>query len=197
MRPPDTPKTLLRALGDPGADEALWQRFVELYTPLIRTWLRLRGLCADAVDEETQTVLLRLIRAFRASPYDAARARFRTYLAHIIASVAYDRLRADGTRHAHIVPLEPALETTLPDPAAPPEAWVDAQFRVAALEAALDILRREPGFSPLHRTVLETCILNNERPAALARRLGLRANSVAQIRRRLLARLHTLANLWK
>lgn len=138
------------------------------------------------------------MRSLRGNPYDPSRTHFRTYLARIVASVACDRLRADLAHEAHTVPLASLPCGALPNPAvAEPWHMVDAQFRMAALEAALETLRRETASNPFHRAVLEACVIGDERPVALARRLGVRPDSVAQVRRRLLARLRALADLWE
>ena len=188
MKPPDTPKTLLRRLADPEAAQPQWARFHALYEPIVRAWLRLRGLRGDALDESVQDVFVRLVRVLRDNPHDPARGLFRTYLGKIVHSVARDRRRALRAHGLEIpVPVDwcaayPAHDRRL-------DERLDAQFRLVAYEAALKELRRDPRLTPFQRDVLESCILREETPAALARRLRRLPNTVVQTRRRLLLRL--------
>ena len=71
----------------------------------------------------------------------------------------------------------------------PIDERLDIQFRFAAYEAVLRELLRDPGLSPLQRTVLESCFLRRERPADLARRLRRLPNTITQIKKRLSKRL--------
>lgn len=188
MRPPDTPQTLLRRLADPEADQAQWSRFHALYAPIVRAWLRLRGLRGDALEEGSQDVFVRLVRVLRANPHDPGRARFRTYLGRVVHSVACDRLRRIRAHGAEVAVPPEACELLLA-PDLPIDERLDIQFRFAAYEAVLRELLRDPGLSPLQRTVLESCFLRRERPADLARRLRRLPNTITQIKKRLSKRL--------
>ncbi len=119
MKPPDTPKTLLRRLADPEAAQPQWARFHALYEPIVRAWLRLRGLRGDALDESVQDVFVRLVRVLRDNPHDPARGLFRTYLGKIVHSVACDRRRARRRRHRLLDP---------PPPPPPPQGVTRASF---------------------------------------------------------------------
>ncbi len=198
MNTPDTPKTLLRILGGPQAAEAHWARFVALYRPLILAWLRLRGLRGDAVEECAQEVCLKLVKGLRGRRYDARRARFRTWLGVIVATTACDRLRAERALAAHRAELPQEALEALPDPMAlAPDGRLDAQFRMAALEAAVETLRADPALIPFHRRVLEACVVGETSPTELARALGVSPNRVVQARRRLSSRLAALARQWE
>lgn len=185
MRPPETPKTLLRNLSDPAAEDLHWSRLVALYTPVVSAWLRLRGLRDDALEEGTQDVFVRLVRVLRTSPHDPARAHFRTYLGCVVDSVARDRLRRLRADRARLAEAWHNGESVV-QPELPIDERLDAQFRLAAYEVVVGRLRRSPDLSPLQREVLESCILGCERPRDVAKRLGRLANTVVQTRRRLL-----------
>lgn len=188
MKPPDTPKTLLRRLADPRADEAQWARFHALYEPIVRAWLRLRGLRGDTLDESVQDVFVRLVRVLRDNPHDPARGLFRTYLGKIVHSVACDRRRALRA-HGLEIPVPVDWCAAYPAHDRPLDERLDAQFRLVAYEAALKELRRDPRLTSFQRDVLESCVLREEPPAAFARRLRRLPNTVVQTRRRLLLRL--------
>ena len=76
----DTPASLLERLRRP-TDEAAWDRFVRLYTPLIYTWARRAGLqSADAADlvKEVLTTLVRTLPEFTYQKQQSFRAWLRT-----------------------------------------------------------------------------------------------------------------------
>ena len=136
------------------------------------TWERLDGPAPD----------------FRAEGLPPGRARFRTYQGRVVHSVACDRLRRIRAHGAEVAVPPEACELLLA-PDLPIDERLDIQFRFAAYEAVLRELLRDPGLSPLQRTVLESCFLRRERPADLARRLRRLPNTITQIKKRLSKRL--------
>lgn len=194
MKPPDTPRTLIRDLADPEAKDAQWSRFVALYEPLVHAWLNLRGLRDNALEEAVQDVLIRLVKALRNSPYDPGRARFRTYLGCIVDSVVRDWFRRVAGESRRRGELSGHAITAIQDPSPGIDERLDFQFRLAAYEVALGVIRNDPGLSAFQQTVFDACILGDEAPTTLAKRLGRRANTVIQARCRLLARVRAHAD---
>lgn len=95
---PETSASLLERLGDP-ADAAAWSRLTDLYTPLIRKWLRPYHLQASDVDDLTQEVLAALVKDLPAFRHNARPGAFR----HWLRVTTVHRLRAflrDGRRRA-------------------------------------------------------------------------------------------------
>lgn len=85
---PTTQRSLLMRLQS-GADKQSWALFVELYAPLVHTFLRRRGLQeADAADL-TQDVLMAVARRIDSFQYDPARCTFR----HWLLTIVENRLR--------------------------------------------------------------------------------------------------------
>jgi RNA polymerase sigma-70 factor (ECF subfamily) len=77
--PPSTKIFLLSRIRQLDDHEA-WQRFVDLYTPLIMRYCRRRGLQeADALDV-CQAVFVNVSRCIGRFEYDSARGRFRSWL---------------------------------------------------------------------------------------------------------------------
>src|SRR6185369_11382953 len=75
----ETSMSLLDRLHDQ-ADDAAWHRLVDLYSPLIRGWLKRQGLVGQDADDQVQEVLLVLVRKlpdFRREPHTGA---FRRWL---------------------------------------------------------------------------------------------------------------------
>ena len=193
MQPPITPKSLLRKLADPDAPNGEWARFLDLYAPIVRAWLSYHRLPDDELDDAAQEVYIRLVRHLPASPYDASRAHFRTYLGRVVRSVAIDRLRrlrAERERRP-LVPLPPDYADTIPDPDTSIEIDIRLRSRllIAANQAAIDQLRRDASLTPTQRAILEACIIGDETPTQAARRLGIPPNTAVQTVNRLKARL--------
>lgn len=79
----DTPPSLLLRIRDHADDES-WGDFVEVYSPMIYSFCRSRGLQANDAADVTQEVLLRLSKAIRNFEYDRGRGLFRDWLARIV-----------------------------------------------------------------------------------------------------------------
>jgi RNA polymerase sigma-70 factor (ECF subfamily) len=94
-----TRATLLVRIRDPHDAEA-WQRFVDLYGPLVYRFVRQRGLQdADAADL-TQEVFQTVARAARRLDYDPSQGTFRGYLYTITRHKLYDFLEKRRDRPA-------------------------------------------------------------------------------------------------
>src|SRR5262249_57169857 len=86
--------TRLPARSDAGA----WQRLVDLYTPLIRGWLRHHARLdhdADDLVQEVLTIVVRKVPEFRREPRAGA---FRRWLRTITVNCLRDYWRARGRR---------------------------------------------------------------------------------------------------
>ena len=91
-----TSVSLLRRLREPGHDAA-WQRFVDLYAPLIFHWAKNRGLNpADAADL-VQEVLVTLVAKLPEFEYDPTK-RFRGWLRTVTLNKANDFHRRNSVR---------------------------------------------------------------------------------------------------
>src|SRR5438105_2006111 len=89
-----TPVSLLERLRQP-TDQAAWERFVDLYAPLLYTWTRRLDVpAADAADlvQDVLTVLVEKLPEFR---YDRRR-RFRGWLWTVLRNKWCDRRRRDA-----------------------------------------------------------------------------------------------------
>lgn len=92
-----TKKTLIFRIRDPSDSEA-WERFVEIYGPLVYRFGRRKGLQdADATDL-SQTVLTEVAQCIDRFQYDASVGRFRNWLM-VIARYKLSRLVKKQSRH--------------------------------------------------------------------------------------------------
>src|SRR4051794_26670553 len=146
-----TPASLLDRLQKPGETTA-WDRFVELYTPLLFDWARRLGLqdsdCADLV----QDVFLLLWRKLPDFQYDSGRS-FHAWLKTLFLNRHRDRQRARGPVTVEIGSQELTNEADSP--------LADAEYERYLVRQAFHLIERE--FAPLHQSVFRAYVLK-ERP---------------------------------
>lgn len=124
----DTRSSLIRDVRDP--HHPRWHEFFRVYDPLVRTYLRSKGLRGEDVEEVTQVVFAKLAQAMPDFEFDRQRSRFRTWLWRVTTNAMLDWLRA-GQRQRR---LEEGFAKHLADQPAPasaePEAdWLDEHHR--------------------------------------------------------------------
>ncbi|HLQ44767.1 MAG TPA: sigma-70 family RNA polymerase sigma factor, partial [Planctomycetaceae bacterium] len=96
--PPTQPSLLVR-LRDAHDHEA-WERFVDLYAPLVFAFVRKRGLQdADAADL-TQEVLRQMALSAKSLVYDPKRGSFRAWLFTVVRNRLTDHWRAARPEHS-------------------------------------------------------------------------------------------------
>lgn len=196
---PDTPLTLLKKLTDENASDPQWHRFVTLYTPVIRAWLKLTGLPSSEADDTLQDILLKLVKNLRGQNYQIARSRFRTYLAQIVRSTAIDRLRRKQSQAAQktfSMSDQDFAILSLNDQSPDIPFQIDAQFQLAVYEAALENLRQDPTLTTLQRFVLHHCILNDTTPTQLAKTSPYSYTQIYRTRSTLQTLLQQRIRLW-
>ncbi len=190
---PNTPTTLLRKLTDGDVDQLNWRNLINHYAPVIRRWLCLRGIPQNELDEVAQDVYIKLARLLQNRQYHVDRAKFRTYLSHIVQSVALDALRAKLARNKKAdlrsdVDLD-SLNAQLPDIG----EQLDVQYTLVRYQAALDQVQRDPGLLEIQRVVFSQCIIQEIAPQVIATQYNIKVNTINQIKRRLLERVRRIA----
>lgn len=161
----DTSPSLLERLRLPGEQKA-WERFIELYTPLIYSWACRMGLQPDDAADLAQDVFTTLLQKMPSFRYDPGRS-FRGWLHTVVVNKWHDacRRRAAALRHAEPAGLD---GVTVPDPTA--AVW-EEEYRRHVIAGALELMQSE--FEP---TTWKACweMAAHGRPAALvARELGI------------------------
>ncbi|OAI46314.1 hypothetical protein AYO44_11475 [Planctomycetaceae bacterium SCGC AG-212-F19] len=178
-----TPVSLLERLHQPGSASITpaWERFVELYTPLLHTWAsRLNLTETDAADlvQDVFVVLLRKLPEFRYDPQQS----FRGWLRAMMSNQWRDRQRRASV--AVVGDLQHVADTGAPDPA---EVLADLDYRQYLVSRALELMRSD--FAP---ATWQACwqMAAEGRPAAeVARALGLSVAAVYAANYRVLRRL--------
>ncbi len=172
-----TPVTLLERLRQADTGDA-WDRFVDLYSPLLFFWARRAGLqsadCADLVQE----VFLVLSQALPTFHYDPNRS-FRSWL----RALTVNKWRQLCRRPA--LPVQAGVDPDeLPDPA--DDFW-ETEYRQQLAVRALRLMQSE--FQPATWQACWETVVNERPAAAVAAELGLSAAAVRTAKCRVLARL--------
>jgi RNA polymerase sigma-70 factor (ECF subfamily) len=184
---PETSASLLERLRA-GPDAKAWRRLVELYTPLLHSWLRRYSLQQTDADDLVQEVLGTLVRELPVFRYDPARGAFRSWLRTILAH----RLQAFfRTRQKSSQPAGGSGGALLLDQLADPHSDLS---RLWNLEHDRHVARRllegiKPHFEPTTWKAFERCTLDGEKASAVAAELGISVNAVFIAKSRVLRRL--------
>jgi RNA polymerase sigma-70 factor (ECF subfamily) len=183
----ETSASLLDRLRD-GADTASWQRFVDLYTPVIRGWLRHHALLeqdSDDIAQEVLAVVVRKLPQFQREPRTGA---FRRWLRTITVNCLRDfwrskRRRPVATGDSNFLDLLSQLE----DPESPlSREWEEEHDRVI-LRRLLEMVK--PQFEPSSWQAFQRLALDGAPSETVAGELGMSINAVQIAKSRILARL--------
>lgn len=142
---PPTQLTLLVRIRD-ARDQEAWERFVDLYAPLVYGFLRKRGLQdADAADL-TQDVLRQVAAASKSLEYDAKRGSFRNWLFTVVQNRLTDHWRKDRLReHGEGDSAAQMRLNELPQPGNPNAEW-EADYERQLFHYAAGIVKSD--FTP-------------------------------------------------
>jgi len=178
-----TSVSLLRRLKSPQADMA-WQRFVDLYGPLIFYWGRQRGLGANDAADLLQDVLGDLVVKLRDFEYDASQ-RFRGWLRTIVVN------RASNMRRRNELAPQTSQHTSLllviDGKEGEDDLLAEAQYRCHLARQTLKLLKADFKDSTWRAGWMQ---IVEKRPAAdVAKELGISLNAVYLAKSRVLARL--------
>ncbi len=175
-----TPVSLLERLRQPAETQA-WERFVELYTPVLVAWARhLRLDEADAADL-IQEVFLLLVQKLPEFRYDPQRS-FRAWLCTVTRN-KWRELRRRRT-------LPQTDEDTLGEVPGREDGdpfW-EVEYRRHLAGRALRIMQAE--FEPTTWKACWECVARGRPAAEVARELGISVNAVYLAKSRVLGRLH-------
>jgi RNA polymerase sigma-70 factor (ECF subfamily) len=177
---PSTSTSLLERLRQP-SDQQAWQRFVDLYGPLLLTWAHRLGLSSADAADLVQDVLATLVT--KCPQYQRrGDGSFRAWLRTVTRNKWLETLRKK-----HPLPVGDGRDLQVtPEPDIAEQFW-EQEYRDRLVARALEILKTD--FQP---TTWQAAwgVLAEERPAAeVAAELGLTVGAVHAARFRVLARL--------
>ena len=181
-----TSVTLLDRFRDPEDAEA-WDRFVQLYSPLILAWIRRVGVVDSDAPDLLQEVFLTLAAKLPVFEYDPSRS-FGAWL----RTVTVNKCRNFAARHRQ---LDSLPSEQLPGDEDGAELFELQEYRSYVAQRALLLMKNE-----FQTTTWQACweTVVSERPAAeVADALGITVNAVYLARGRVLRRLREqLHGLW-
>ena len=168
-----------------GPNPAGWRELVDLYTPLIRTWLGRHFLQAADADDLTQqvlTVVVGKLPTFRHNGRTGAfRAWLRTITVHTLRS--FRRSRPEATPPGGFDDVLDRLQ----NPASELSRQWDREHDEHVTRCALRAIR--PEFKPATWLAFHRLVLDETDPQTAAAELGLSVNAVLIAKSRVLARL--------
>jgi RNA polymerase sigma-70 factor, ECF subfamily len=129
-----TSVSLLRRLQS-AQDAAAWERFVDLYTPIVFRWARRAGFQQAEASDLVQDVLMQLLRSLPSFGFDPQKGRFRSWLKTVVLNRARDLMAQ--RRPDPVDPQVLALE-----PVDPPDFW-DEEYDRLLFDRALVVMRTE------------------------------------------------------
>ena len=180
---PDTPTMLLTRIAAQasGEDAAVWSEFFELYTPVMRTFLGLRGIDESAIDDIVQDVLVKLVTILREGRYDKGRSRFRTYLSQLLYNEMVSHYRKVNARpDSNGVPVTDDIgnvQSTAGDS-------LDLDWARARHDEAVRHVLEKTALSGQTKRIFRELEKTGDTCEAVAARNGLSAASVRQIKSR-------------
>jgi RNA polymerase sigma-70 factor, ECF subfamily len=182
-----TSATLLERLRD-RADREAWQRLVDLYSPLLSSWLRRHALQNADVDDLVQEVLVTVARETPRFQHSGRPGAFRHWLRTILANRLREfwrerRLQPAATGDSDFAGMLDQLE----DPDSGISHLWDQEHDQHVAGRLLAMI--EPQFAPSTWRAFRRVVLEGARPDAVAAEMGLTVNAVFIAKSRVLQRL--------
>ena len=201
---PSTPTRLLRILASQPVseeDESAWEKFVELYEPVLRAYAAAEEVPPDDIDDVVQDIFVRLVRVMRRDGYDRKQGRFRTYLRTIVRRVLIDRFRRQAADRAQLHEPLNEDETQVADTptqmgaASLPDAVeaFEGKWRQAQFKALLDHVFNRTALSDQSRAIYRAYALEDGDVHEVARRFGVTPEVVRQVKSRVNRMIAALA----
>lgn len=176
-------------------DSVSWQRLIDLYTPLIRDWLRRYGLQASDTDDLVQDALQVVIRELPNFRHDLRRGAFRRWLRTITTNRLRTHWRKQRSRPVATGDSDfDQVLNQLEDPDSQLSREWDRQHDQHVARRLLELLAGD--FEPATWDAFRLLVLEGRETTEVATQLGISPNAVRIAKSRVLARFrHEAAGL--
>lgn len=169
-------------------DEKSWQRLVDLYTPLIRGWLRRHANLKHDTDDLVQEVFAVVVRKLPQFQREPRQGAFRCWLRHITVNCLRDSWRARRSRpvatgDSNFLQMLDQLE----DPNSGLSQLWDQEHQLHITHRLLEFIK--PEFKPTSWRAFQRVALEGAAPDQVAAELGISVNAVTIAKSRVLFRL--------
>lgn len=185
--------SLLEKLSRPQEEpqwQQAWERFANLYTPLLYLWLQYAGVKGAEADDLVQEVFATLVTEMKKFRYDRDKS-FRSWL-RTVAINKYRKMRRRSDLLVGPMPEEPPADPRAQDPA---EEFWKKDFQHHLLRRALQVIRAD--FSEEACTGFWQFHMEGESVAAIAAHQGKTEQAVIAANYRILTRLRQeLRGMW-
>ena len=175
-----TSPSLLNRLKNGSTNTLAWNRFVEIYTPLLMHWIGRLDLDRDEAADIAQEVLLSMMVRMPSFQYEPELS-FRGFLRTVTLNKTRDYLRSNQVRRRH------EAQKLLDAPATPDSIFTDQEFHQAIAQRALMLMRTE--FEEATWRACWESAVNGRKAAEIANELGISVNAVYLAKGRVLKRL--------
>ncbi len=188
---PRTSASLLERLCDQ-TDSDAWARMVDLYSPMIRAWLRRYGLPEFDVDDISQTVLSAVVASLPHFQHNGRVGAFRSWLRTITINSLRQKFRVDRRRLESLGGRELlASLNELEDPDSDlSEVW-DRAHDAHVLRTVMALA--EPEFEAQTWRAFRLQVFDEAQPRLVAAQLEMTVNAVLIAKSRVLKRLRELS----
>lgn len=183
----DTSLSLLESLRSRGGDDA-WRQLVELYTPLIRGWLRGQGMAGQDADDVVQEVLSVVFRKLPGFTRQNQTGSFRSWLRAITVNCLRNfwkqpRNRPQAATNSDFLQVLDQLE----DPTSGASRLWDEEHNRYITRRLLELIR--PSFEATTWRAFQRLAVEGCSPADVAAELNMTVNAVFIAKSRVLTRL--------
>jgi RNA polymerase sigma-70 factor (ECF subfamily) len=172
-------------------DARSWSEFVELYEPLLLSYVRSRSVDVNDARDVVQLIFIKLLRALPNMDFDPQRARFRTWLWQVTMNALSDHFRQQKSRGKAEQGWRDVSGATgaVEDSGEPDKQWVDAH-RQRVLEFVLPKVQAKTQAKSWH--CFEQFILRRRTCKEIAPEVELTPNAVCVNANRVLERVRAL-----
>jgi RNA polymerase sigma-70 factor (ECF subfamily) len=186
-----TPISLLDRLRSHPDNAEAWRQIDAIYRPWLQRWLRGRVAQASDVDDLVQTVLTVLVQELPRFEHNGNTGAFRTWLRGIVVNRLREFRRGLATLAAG--DCDPIIEQLADAGSELSRQW-DREHDQHVVNQLLRMI--EPDFEPRTWAAFRAFVMDGERAAAIASRLGMSEGAVWTAKSHVLKRLRQVAKDW-